>query len=152
MPITPGLAGWELPATAPYSATRNVIGDFARAIGALDPLHHDPQAARAAGHPDVVAPVTFPMVIAFQAVSALLADPAVGIELRYVVHAEQRFVSSRLVVAGDVLTARLTVESVRSAAGTDVLATRSEVVTVEGEHVCTASATLAHRPPPVAEQ
>jgi acyl dehydratase len=32
------------------------IGRYAMTIGADDPCHYDPQAARSAGHPDVVAP------------------------------------------------------------------------------------------------
>ena len=50
-----------------------------------------PPAAQAAGHPDVVAPPTFPIVVAFQAMTDFMADPDVGIELRNVVHSEQRF-------------------------------------------------------------
>lgn len=129
----------------PFEVTRSAIAAFATAIGAADPVHHDPAAARASGHADVIAPPTFPIVVAFAAIEQLLADPAVGIELRNVVHAEQRFQVVRPVRAGDVLTASLRVESVRSAAGTDLIATASRITTVAGEHVCTTSATLAHR-------
>ena len=45
------------------------------------------------------------------------------------------------------LTATLTVESVRTAAGTDLIATRSEITDADGAHVCTAHASLAHRAP-----
>ncbi len=145
MPVDPGLAGRLLPPTTPFEVTRSVIAAFATAIGASDPVHHDPVAARASGHLDVIAPPTFPIVVAFTAIEQLLSDPAVAIELRNVVHAEQRFQVVRPARAGDVLTARLRVESVRRAAGTDMIATASEVSTVEGEHVCTTSATLAHR-------
>ena len=147
MPVDAGLAGRVFPPTPPYDVSRSDVAAFAAAIGADDAVHHSAEAARAAGHADVVAPPTFPIVVAFSAMEALLADPAAGIELRNVVHAQQRFVSQRLVRAGDVLTATLTVESVRQAAGTDLLVTRSEVSTVEGESVCTAYATLAHRAP-----
>ncbi len=147
MPVDPGLAGRTLPPTRPYAVSRASISAFAAAIGVRDPLHHDAEAARAAGHPDVVAPPTYPIVVAFQAMEALLADPQAGLELRHVVHAQQRFEVTRPVRAGDELTAALTVESVRQAAGTELLTTRSDIRTVDGELVCTAYATLAHRAP-----
>lgn len=147
MPVDPGLAGRVLPPTPPYDVSRTAIEAFAAAIGSDDPLHTDVEAARAAGHPDVIAPPTFPIVVAFRALEALLADPQAGIELRHVVHASQRFVHVRPVRAGDVLTATLTVESVRQAAGTDLIATRSDVATSDGEPVCIAHATVAHRAP-----
>ena len=147
MPLAPDLAGREFPPTPPYDVSRSQIAAFADAIGADDPLYRDPAAAQAAGHPDVIAPPTFPIVVAFQAMTAFMADPDVGIELRNVVHSEQRFEVDRPIRAGDVLTAVISVESVRQAAGTALISTRSQIRTVDGEAVCTAYATLAHRAP-----
>jgi acyl dehydratase len=147
MPPVPDLAGREFPPTPPYDVSRSQIAAFADAIGADDPVHRDPDAARAAGHADVVAPPTYPIVVAFQAMSDFMADAGVGIELRHVVHSEQRFEIDRPVRAGDVLTATIAVESVRQAAGTSLIATRSTVRTIDGERVCVAYATLAHRAP-----
>jgi len=145
MAVDPDLAGRVLAPTPAYDVSRSAIASFAAAIGSDDPVHLDVAAAHAAGHRDVVAPPTFPIVVAFQAMRALLADPQAGIELRNVVHAQQRFEYLRPVFAGDVLTATLTVESVRRAAGTDLLATRSDISTADGELVCAAYANLAHR-------
>ena len=147
MAVDPGLAGRVMAPTPPYDVSRSAIAAFATAIGSGDPVHFDPEAARTAGHPDVVAPPTFPTVVAFAAMVALLADPTVGIELRNVVHADQRFEVVRPVRAGDVLTAVLRVESLRSAAGTDLITTTCAITTVAGEQVCTSRATLAHRSP-----
>jgi acyl dehydratase len=145
--VDPDLAGLALPPTAPRDVSRSQISAFAIAIGADDPLHHDVDAARAAGHPDVVAPATYPIVIAFDAMDALLHHPDVGMNLRNVIHAEQRFESQRPIRAGDTLTATLTLEAVRSMRGSDMLTTRTELRTVEGELVCTAFAKLAHTGP-----
>jgi len=145
--IDQGLVGRELPPTAPYDVSRSAIASFAAAIGADDPVHHDVGAARTAGYDDVVAPLTYPIVVAFAAMNVLLADPEVAVELHNVVHAEQRFEVVRPVLAGDVLTARLRVESLRSTACTDLIATSSRITTVAGEDVCTAHATLVHRRP-----
>jgi acyl dehydratase len=127
------LAGRTFPPTAPYVVTEERLAEFAAATGGTY-----------AGGP---APVTFPIVVAFRAMQDLLADPTVGIELHRVVHGEQRFAYTRPVVAGDVLSATLTVDSVRSIGGADVISTRSEVVDGAGEHVVTARAVLVHRGP-----
>jgi acyl dehydratase len=91
------------------------------------------------------APTTFPIVVAFRAMTDLLDDPSVGISLHRVVHGEQRFSYERPVVAGDVLTAALTVESVRSIGGADIIATRSQLTDESGADVVTARAVLVHR-------
>ncbi len=147
MPVDPDLAGRKFPPTAAYDVSRSQIAAFATAIGDTDPVHHDVEAARAAGHADVVAPVTYPIVVAFGAMRALLGDPEVGIDLRDVIHADQRFESVRPVRAGDSLTAQLSVESLRSMGGSDIIATRTELTGPDGELVCTAYAKLAHTAP-----
>jgi acyl dehydratase len=69
----------------------------------------------------------------------------VGIELHHVVHGEQRFAHERSVVAGDRLTAELTVESLRQIGGADIIATSSAITDATGALVCTAKATLVHK-------
>lgn len=46
---------------APVTVTADDIRDFARAVGDLNPLYLDRQAARAAGYPDIIAPPMFCM-------------------------------------------------------------------------------------------
>lgn len=133
MAVNAGLTGRSFPATRPYEVCAAKIAEFSAAVGAdADPTQ---------------APPTFPIVVAFGAMTDLMNDPEVGIDLHNVVHADQRFEINRPVRAGDVLTACLTVDSVRQMAGTDIIATRSEITAADGEHVCTAFATLAHRAP-----
>ncbi len=127
------LAGRTFPPTAPYLVTEERIAEFAAATG-----------GEYAGGP---APVTFPIVIAFRAMQELMADPDVGIALHRVVHGEQRFAYTRPVVAGDVLSATLTVDSVRRIGGADVISTRSEILDAGGAHVVTAKAVLVHNGP-----
>ena len=47
-------------------------------------------------------------------------------------HGEQRFTYTRPVVAGDVLTATLTVDSLRQIGGADIIGTRSEITDADG--------------------
>jgi len=131
MAVDPSVAGRTFPSTPPYTVSREKLVEFAHATGST----YDGGAA----------PATFPIVVAFAAMTALMQDPSVGIELHRVVHGEQRFRYTRPVVAGDELTATLTVDSLRQIGGADIIGTRSEIVDGEGRPVCTAYATLVHR-------
>jgi acyl dehydratase len=131
MGVDANLVGRTFPPTAAYRVTHERIAEFAAATGS----QHD-------GGP---APVTFPIVVAFAAMRALMDDPDVGIALHRVVHGEQRFSYTRPVVAGDELTATLTVDTVRQIGGADILGTRSEITDATGGHVVTAHAVLVHR-------
>lgn len=143
MPLDPSFVGRSYPPTAPYQVGREKIREFARAIGATDPAYHDPEAARALGYPDVVAPPTFPIVVTMAASEAIVAD--LGIDLSRVVHGDQRFAYTRPVVAGDELVCVSTVEEVFSRGGHDFVTSRSEVTTVAGEPVVTAWSRLVVR-------
>ena len=46
-----------------YQVTRMQIAQYAHTVGITDPVHFDPEAARKAGHADVVAPLGFHLVI-----------------------------------------------------------------------------------------
>jgi acyl dehydratase len=139
------LVGRSYPPSAVYEVGRAKLAEFAAAIGSDDAVHTDPVAARAAGYPDVIAPPTFAITVTLAAAMVVLDDPDVGIDYSRVVHGEQRFVAARPVRAGDVLTVSVTVESIRSAGGHDMVTSRSDVATVEGEHVVSAYSTLVVR-------
>jgi acyl dehydratase len=137
--------GRKYPPTAAYEVGREKIREFADAIGDPNPVYRDPEAARALGHRDVIAPPTFPVVLSMRAAGQVVLDPDLGLDYSRVVHGEQRFVYTRPVRAGDRLTVTVSVESIRSAAGNDLLTTRGEVATVDGEPVLTAYSTLVAR-------
>jgi acyl dehydratase len=143
--VNPDLQGRSLPPTAPYLVGREKIREFARAVHCTDPLSFDPAAAVAAGHADVVAPVTFAIVVQEQTLAQLLAEPDAGIDFSRVVHGEQRFCASRPIVAGDELTATLTVTSVKSLGGNAMVTAESAIVDASGDHVVTAVSTLVVR-------
>ena len=145
MPLDPSYVGRVYPPTPPYEVGREKIREFADAVGDLNPVYRDPAAAQALGHPDVIAPPTFPIVLTLTAGHQVLTDPDFGIDYSKVVHGEQRFVHARPVRAGDVLQVVVTIDGVRAAAGNDMVTTRAEVTTVEGELVSTAYATIVAR-------
>lgn len=145
MPLDRSYEGRSYPPTDPYEVGREKIREFADSINDPNPAYRDPSAARALGHPDVIAPPTFPIVLTLQAGHQVIQDPDFGIDYSRVVHGEQRFVHHRPIHAGDVLQVIVTVESVRVAAGNDIVVTRGDVQTVDGEAVVTAHSTIVAR-------
>ncbi|MDQ1580494.1 MAG: hypothetical protein QOD05_1269 [Microbacteriaceae bacterium] len=145
MPVNPELQGRVFPPVAPYLVGREKIREFARAVFATNPINHDPDAARAAGHADIVAPPTFPVVVQESTLAQLLDEPDSGIDFSRVVHGDQRFSYTRPVVAGDELTATLTVSSVKTLGGHSMVTAESEIVDASGAHVVTAISTLVVR-------
>lgn len=145
MPIDQSFVGRVYPLTAPYEVGREKIREFADAVNDPNPVYRDPAAARALGYDDVIAPPTFAIVVTLPAGHQVVDDPEIGIDYSRVVHGEQRFVHIRPVRAGDVLQVVVTVEAIQAAAGNDLVTTRAEVTTVDGEAVLTAFGTLVAR-------
>ncbi len=143
--MNPELQGRVFPPTSPYLVGREKIREFARAVLATSPLNFDVDAARAAGHADLVAPPTFPVVVQESTLAQLLAEPDAGIDFSRVVHGDQRFSYTRPVVAGDELTATLTVSSVKSLGAHSMVTAESVITDARGEHVVTAISTLVVR-------
>lgn len=142
MPVNSELVGREFPPTAPYLVGREKVREFARAVFADAPQHIDVDAARAAGHADLVAPPTFPMVIQDLTLQQLLSEPDSGIVLARTIHAEQRFQYTRPIVAGDELTARLAVTGIRSLGGNAMITSEANITDAAGDHVVTAVSVL----------
>jgi acyl dehydratase len=145
MALDQSFVGRTYPPTAPYEVGREKIREFADAIGDDSALYRDPVAAAAAGHPDVIAPPTFPVVITLLAGHQVIEDPGLAIDYSRVVHGEQRFTYARPVRAGDRLRVWVSIDSLRSAGGNDMIGTKADVATVEGEHVLTAYSLIVVR-------
>ncbi|MGN9786559.1 MaoC family dehydratase N-terminal domain-containing protein [Nonomuraea sp. ZG12] len=145
MALNRDFVGRSYPSGSPYEVSRVKIKEFAAAIGDGNPIYRDREAARAAGHPDVVAPPTFPIVFSLQSGGGALADPDLGLNIAMVVHGEQRFEYTRPVYAGDELVTTATITEIRTAGRNELLTIRSEVTTVSGEPVCTTYNTIIER-------
>jgi acyl dehydratase len=137
--------GKVYPAGPPYEVGREKIREFATAIGDQNPAFHDEDHARALGHRDLIAPPTFPFVVSMRASAVAMFDPGLGLDYSRVVHGEQRFAYVRPVTAGDRLVVVTTIEAIRVAAGNDILTTRSDISTVDGEPVVTTWAVTVAR-------
>lgn len=127
MTLNPGFIGKRYPTTEPYLVGREKVREFATAIGEGSPLHHDLQAARTAGHRDLVAPLTFPFVITMQALATAMFDPELQLEYARVVHGEQAFDYSRPLYAGDLVVVDATIEAIDSTGRHEYLTLRAEV-------------------------
>lgn len=143
--MNPELQGRTFPPTEPYLVGREKVREFADAVFATNPANRDVEAAVALGYPDLVAPPTFAVVIQERALATLLAEPDTGIDFERVVHGDQRFVTTRPIVAGDELTATLTVSSVKTLGGHSMVSADTRVTDAAGEHVVTAISTLVVR-------
>jgi acyl dehydratase len=77
------------------------IGKYADAVGERSDVHRDPDAAKAAGFRDVVAPPMFAVVYSAPAMGPAILDPEVGINFGAMVHGSQAFEWGEPVCAGD---------------------------------------------------
>ncbi|HEU5029205.1 MAG TPA: MaoC family dehydratase N-terminal domain-containing protein [Spirillospora sp.] len=143
MALNRDFIGRSFPPTEPYEVSRVKIREFADAIGDRNPIYRDREAAKAAGHPDVIAPPTFPIVVSLG--NAGLADPDLNLNYAMVVHGEQRFEYTRPMRAGDVVTCTSTITEIRSIGNNEKMVVETDVATVEGELICKTYNTIVER-------
>lgn len=127
MPVNTDYEGRRFELRESYEVSAESIRAFARATKATHPAHFDAEVARVLGYADVIAPTTFPVVLAQRSESAYISDPDAGIDFSRVVHGEEKFSYTRPVVAGDRLRAATTVESIRGAGGHSMITSRTAI-------------------------
>ncbi len=121
---------------AVYHVGREKVREYAHATGETDPRHLDPEAARAAGYADVVAPPMFAAVYCAPAIAPALVDPEVGIDFARMVHGAQQFTWHAPVVAGDEITTEAAHESSSERGGLTFYVFTTRSVNQRGETVC----------------
>ena len=77
---------------------------FAKAVLETNPIYFDQSAAKAAGHPDILAPPTFGNCLKLLAPSKDLSYESLGIDYKGLLHAEEKIESFHPIYAGDRLT------------------------------------------------
>jgi acyl dehydratase len=150
MPLNQALVGKEYPAIR-YEVGREKLREFAESVGETDPIYHDEEAAHAAGHPDIPAVPTFPVVLTRRVGQKVYEDPELGLDYSRVVHGEQEFTYHRPIFAGDSLLAAGRVVAVQAKGRHELLAIETSVTTEGGEPVCGAVMTLIVRGAPSTE-
>jgi acyl dehydratase len=111
MPVSKEAIGKQWPSIT-YQACREKIREYANAVGAENPVHHDREAALAEGYRDVVAPPMFCVVYSAPAIAPGIIDPEVGINFATMVHGGQEFVWGEPVCSGDEITTSATLTDV----------------------------------------
>ena len=144
MPLNQALVGKEYPPIR-YEVGREKLREFAESVGETDPIYHDEEAARAAGHPDIPAVPTFPVVLTLRVGQKVYNDPELGLDYSRVVHGEQEFTYHRPIFAGDRLLAAGRVATMEIKGRHELLAIETRVTTEDGEPVCSAVVTLISR-------
>jgi acyl dehydratase len=121
---------------AVYAVGREKVREYAYATGETNPLHLDPEAARAAGYADVVAPPMFAAVYCGPAIGPAILDPEVGIDFSRMVHGAQEFEWGPVVVAGDEITTTAELEEQAERGGLAFFTFRTVSTNQRGETVC----------------
>ena len=121
--------------TTTYAVGREKVREYAHAIGETDPRYLDPEAARAAGFADVVAPPMFAAVYCTPAIMPALFDPEIGIDFARLVHGAQEFTWHVPVVAGDEITTEAELEEASERGGLRFYVFRTTSTNDRGELV-----------------
>jgi acyl dehydratase len=143
--VNPAVEGKTYPETDPYLVGREKIREFAHAVKSSNPNNLDVFAAQSAGYQDVIAAPTFAVVIQERSLATVLADKEADIDFSRVVHGDQRFIHERPIVAGDELTSKLTVSSVKTLGAHAMVTFETKIFDLKKELVCTAISTLVVR-------
>ena len=116
MPVNTEAIGKEWPA-AEFEVEADRIVQYADAIGAENPVHHEAEAAKSAGFRGLVAPPMFCVVYSAPAMGPAILDPEVGINLPTMVHGGQEFEWGEPVCAGDTITTEASVKDIYERGG-----------------------------------
>jgi acyl dehydratase len=144
MPLNQSLKGKEYePVTVVVE--RDHVLRFADAIGEDDPVYRDPEAARAAGHPEQLAPPTFVTTMQIMTSGQVVLDPELGLDYSRVVHGEQSYEWRRPARVGDVLTAVPRIAAISAKGSNEFLVIESETRDAAGETVVVGRTTLLSR-------
>ena len=120
--------------TATYAVGREKVREYAHAVGETDPRYLDPEAARAAGFDDVVAPPMFAAVYAGPAVFPAIMDSR--LDFSRMVHGAQEFTWHEPVVAGDEITTEASLEEQSERGGLQLYVFKSVSRNQRDELVC----------------
>ena len=134
MPVSTEAVGKTFAPTT-YEVGLEKIREYAYAIGEDNPVHHDREAARAAGFRDVVAPPMFCVVYSSRSLMPALFDPEVGMNFAAMVHGGQEFTWGEPVCSGDVITTTARFESLDVRGGMGFYVFETESVNAEGASV-----------------
>jgi acyl dehydratase len=136
VPVNADAIGKTYPVSV-YAVGREKVREYAHAVGETNQLYLNVEAAREAGHADVVAPPMFAVVYAGRAITPALFDPEVGIDFPRMLHGGQEFIWGPVVVAGDEIATTTSVKDISTRGGMNFYVFETDSRNQRGETVCT---------------
>ena len=130
---------------------RGRLAFFANAIGETDPIYSDVEAAHAAGHPDLLVPPTFLFGLLLDAPDPFGWIERLGVDMRFVLHGNQKFSYSSPLHAGDAVTLSPRITDVYDKRGgaLEFIVLSTEVTTADGALAAEFDQTVVVRHPEV---
>ncbi|MEU6560697.1 FAS1-like dehydratase domain-containing protein [Nocardia nova] len=125
-----------------WAIAGDAIREYARAIGAADPIHCDERAAAARGFDALVAPPTFAATVWMRAEEGLLEAMVPGFHTGRIVHADRTLEIARPLLAGDRIGCEIEFESFRHYRDYDVVSVTTLLRDRDDQVVTTGSSTL----------
>ena len=110
--INPDSVGRTFDSADLVTVTQSEIDAFASVIGETDTR---------------VAPPTFSIRITLSQFESILTKPEIGVDWQRLVHGDQKFEIYRPVIAGDTFKCSATIETLRVAAGNEIISVRSDL-------------------------
>jgi N-terminal half of MaoC dehydratase len=110
--INPDSVGRTFDSADLVTVTQSDIDAFASVIGETDTR---------------VAPATFSIRITLSQFESILTKPEIGVDWARLVHGDQKFEIYRPVIAGDIFKCSATIETLRVAAGNEIISVRSDL-------------------------
>ncbi|GEK34601.1 MaoC family dehydratase N-terminal domain-containing protein [Kurthia sibirica] len=128
-----------------FEVTAERIKEFAQAIGDDNPLYSDEEHAKKMGYPTIIAPLTFPVVVA----AANEKGFDLGLDQRRMLHGEQEFIYMRPIHVGDILSCHSIVSDVYEKKGKngvmEFIVIDTNMLDVVGELVVTSRMNIVYR-------
>lgn len=128
-----------------YVVEREKIREYATAVKNDDPAFFEDKAAADLGYPGLPAPLTFISVFGYKAVAAFFEHANIATDDAQIVQVDQTLKFLRPIKVGDRLYCDVSIESIRSAHGTDIIMTKQTVTNEAGDVVQETYTTLAGR-------
>jgi len=144
MTLKTDAVGKEWPGTI-YQVGREKIKEYANALGLDNQAHFDPEAAKAAGFRDVVAPPMFAVVYSSPGVAPAILDPEVALNFAAMVHGGQEFEWGEPACSGDEITTTSKCLSIEEKDGKGFYVFETSSVNQEGAQVVRGTWTLIVR-------
>ena len=122
---------------------------FCQAIGETAAIHFDAGAARTAGYPNILAPLTFPIAIAMDNASPRCVIDLLGIDIAWILHSEERYDYLGPICVGDRITTGIEIINIyaKKNGALQFVVTALEMHNALGQPVCKVRRSFAVRQP-----